>query len=120
MREITPTSVILRDVATGETEEVPNGWVLAMTRWRPDPTLLRRVGVRVDEETREPAFDPDTMETNVPGVYVAGVLAAGDDANRIFIENGRHHGRKIVAHLTEGREAAAAVETGVEALPRRS
>jgi thioredoxin reductase (NADPH) len=73
----------------------------------------------VEEETREPAFDPDTMETNVPGVYVAGVLAAGDDANRIFIENGRHHGRKIVAHLTEGREAAAAVETGVGASARR-
>ncbi len=115
VEEITPTSVILRDVETGETWEIPNDWVLAMTGWRPDPVLLRSIGVSVDRETREPTFDPDTMETDVPGVYVAGVLAAGDDANRIFIENGRHHGRKIVAHLTEGREVAAAVDTGVEA-----
>lgn len=115
VREITPSTVVLRDVDTGETEEIPNDRVLAMTGWRPDPALLRSIGASVDEETREPAFDPATMETDVPGVYVAGVLAAGDDANRIFIENGRHHGRKIVKHLTEGREAAAAVDTGVGA-----
>lgn len=114
VREITPTGVVLRHVETGETGRLPNDRVLAMTGWRPDPALLRSIGVSVDEESREPAFDPDTMETDVPGVYVAGVLAAGDDANRIFIENGRHHGRKIVAHITEGRQAAAAVETGVE------
>ena len=115
VQEITASTVVLRDVDTGEIDEIQNDWVLAMTGWRPDPGLLRSMGVTVDEETREPAFDPDTMETDVEGVYVAGVLAAGDDANRIFIENGRHHGRKIVKHLVEGREAATAVETGVEA-----
>jgi len=93
--EIRPGSVIL-DRDGGATETLPNDWVLALTGWKPNPSLLRSVGVEVDPETGVPAHDPDTMETPVPGVFVAGVLAAGNDANRIFIENGRMHGRLIV------------------------
>lgn len=99
IRAITPTSVELRHVETGETEELANDWVLAMTGWRADPALLRSLGVAVDPGTGVPAHDPETMETDVPGVYIAGVLAAGDDANRIFIENGKRHGARIVRHL---------------------
>ena len=108
VREITPGSVVLRDEETGETEEIANDWVLAMTGWHADPELLRSLGVEVDPETGVPAHDPETMETNVPGVYIAGVLAAGDDANKIFIENGKHHGPRIVRHLAERRVAAGA------------
>lgn len=94
--EIRPESVLLRHEPSGRMEEVRNGWVLALTGWQADPRLLRRLGVPVNEETGVPTHDPDTMETPVPGVFIAGVLAAGNDANRIFIENGRWHGRAIV------------------------
>lgn len=97
--EIKPASVILRHVDTGDAEELANDWVLAMTGWHADPVLLRELGVTIDTETGVPAHDADTMETNVRGVYVAGVLAAGNDANQIFIENGRMHGEQILRAL---------------------
>ncbi len=53
----------------------------------------------MDEETGIPTHDRTTMETDVPGLYIAGVIAAGHNANKIFIENGREHGGLIVAHL---------------------
>jgi len=97
--ELGPGSVTLRHEATGETRTLANDWVLAMTGWRPDRTLLERLGVSVDPETGIPSHDPATMETNVPGVYIAGVIAAGNNANKIFIENGREHGALIVAAI---------------------
>jgi thioredoxin reductase (NADPH) len=72
-----------------------------MTGYTPDPALLRSLGVRFDSGTGIPEHDPTTMQTNVPGVFIAGVLAAGNDANKVFIENGRDHGNRIVALLLE-------------------
>lgn len=89
----------VRCEATGKAAEYPADWVLAMTGWRPDPALLKNLGVETDPKTGIPAHDPATMETNVPGAYVAGVIAAGYDANKIFIENGREHGDRIAAHV---------------------
>lgn len=97
--EIKPRTVVLRDVDTADTVEIPNDWVFAMTGWRPNPKHLVSLGVEIDPDSGVPSYDPDTMETNVPGVHVAGVLAAGNDANKIFIENGRGHGPRIVASL---------------------
>jgi thioredoxin reductase (NADPH) len=97
--EIRPDSVVLRGEEEGTTEEIPNDFVLALTGRRPDPTLLRSLGVPVDPDSGIPAHDPETMETPVPGVFLAGVLAAGNDANKIFIENGRMHGGRIVRAL---------------------
>lgn len=96
---IDPGAVRLRHEETGEEAEVAADWVFALTGWHADFDFLRRLGVEADPRTGVPAHDPGTMETNVPGLYVAGVVAAGLDANRIFIENGRHHGRKIVETL---------------------
>ena len=90
------TATIVSD-ETGAAAQVPNDWVVAMTGWRPDHTLLGGLGVRTDRRTGIPDHDPATMETNVPGVYIAGVIAAGFNANRIFIENGREHGGLIAA-----------------------
>jgi thioredoxin reductase (NADPH) len=64
-----------------------------------DVDLLRRCGVRVDERTQIPTHDPETCESNVPGLYVAGTLQAGKDTGKIFIENSRDHGAKIVRHF---------------------
>lgn len=86
-------------------ERVPADWVFAMTGWTPDPVLLREMGVPVDAETHIPAHDPATMETALPGVFIAGVIAAG--SNKTFIENGRLHG-PIIARALLGRAGAAA------------
>jgi thioredoxin reductase (NADPH) len=73
--------------------------VLALIGYTADLALLRSVGVMVDQTTGIPRHTPQTMETNVPGVYIAGVLASGFDANKIFIENGREHGGLICGHI---------------------
>jgi len=99
--EITPTTVKLRDEETGKITELKNDWVLAMTGWHPNPTLLRELGVGIDEETGIPKHDTATLETDVPGVFLAGVLAAGNNANKIFIENGRAHGEQILQALKQ-------------------
>ena len=100
--QIRPRTVLLHDEAAGRDEELRNDWVFAMTGYRPDPKLLRSLGARIDAETGIPQHDPATMETSTPGVYIAGVVAAGFNANKIFIENGREHGPRIVAHVQAG------------------
>lgn len=95
--EIRSRSVVLRSEADGAKSEIRNDFVLALTGWHPDRTLLAEVGVAIDDATGIPEHDPSTMRTSVPGVYLAGVIAAGNDANKIFIENGREHGTLIVA-----------------------
>ena len=98
VHEIRHGSVVLKSEDTGETTEIANDFVVAMTGWRADPRILRELGVSIDGETGIPTHDPATMATDVPGVYIAGVIAAGHNANKIFIENGREHGGRIVAH----------------------
>ena len=73
--------------------------VYLLTGFAPDLALLREVGVPIDATTGIPAHDPDTLETTVPGLFIAGVVVAGYDANKVFIENGRYHGDKIVARI---------------------
>jgi len=105
--EIRPRSVLLCNEDTGVLEEIDNDWVFAMTGFVPDPRLLRDLEVEIDPATGVPAHDPATLQTNVAGVYVAGVVVAGHDANRIFIENGREHGPRIVRAFMSARGAPA-------------
>ena len=65
-----------------------------------------RAGVNVDETTLEPQHDPETLETNVPGLYVAGGMVSGRHTGRIFIETGRFHGEVIVRSILAARAAA--------------
>ncbi len=97
---VTPSSARIENTATGAATDVANDFVLAMTGYTPDGLLLRSIGVTFDADTGKPIHNPDTMETNVPGVFIAGVLSAGNNANKVFIENGRDHGIQIVASLT--------------------
>jgi thioredoxin reductase (NADPH) len=78
---------------------IENDFVLALTGFRPERTLLTDAGAEVDTSTTIPAFNPDTMETSIPGLYIAGVIAAGSKANEIFIESGRFHGQLIAKHI---------------------
>ena len=107
LAEARPASVLIENLQTGAVDEIPNDFVLAMTGYTPNGVLLRSLGVEFDSETGKPVHDPETMETNVPGVFIAGVLSAGNNANKVFIENGRDHGFQIVASLlTPGRDGA--------------
>ncbi len=78
---------------------LPATFVYVMTGFAPNTDLLRQCGVAIDSVTGIPAHNPDTLETPVPGLFIAGVVVAGFDANKVFIENGRYHGDKIVARL---------------------
>ena len=106
--EIRASSVVLRSELDGAETEIENDFVVAMTGWRSDHGQLQTLGVNIDAETGIPSHDPETMETDVPGLYIAGVIAAGHNANKIFIENGREHGELIVAHRTARAAATPA------------
>jgi thioredoxin reductase (NADPH) len=103
LRAITPTHVEILHEDTGDVECLLSDAVLAMTGYHADTALLQRLGVPVDERTGVPAHDEATMATPVEGCYLAGVVAAGNDANRLFIENARGHGESIVRHLLARR-----------------
>jgi len=77
-------------------------FVYVMTGFAPNTALLADAGVPIDAMTGIPAHDPETFETTIPGLFIAGVVVAGYDANKVFIENGRFHGDRIVARL-QGR-----------------
>lgn len=97
MKEITSKQVVYEK--DGQTIEIANDFVFAMTGYHPDHGFLKKMGVDIDEETGRPIFNPETMETNVEGIFIAGVIAAGNNANEIFIENGRFHGEQIANAL---------------------
>jgi thioredoxin reductase (NADPH) len=78
-----------------------NNFVFALTGYHPDYDFLRSVGIELSSEQMRPVCDPENLESNVPGIYVAGVIVAGSRTNEIFIENGRFHGKLIAAHLSE-------------------
>jgi thioredoxin reductase (NADPH) len=107
IRAITPTDIEIVSETTGAVERLPADAVLAMTGYHADTTLLRRLGVPVDEASGVPAHDERTMRTPIEGVYLAGVIASGNDANRLFIENARGHGELIVGDIVARRRPVA-------------
>jgi thioredoxin reductase (NADPH) len=86
---------------------LPNRFVFAMTGYHPDFDFLASLGVRIEGKDHLPVFDPETLESNVPGIYLAGVIVAGDRTHEIFIENGRFHGHQIAEALKAGLDRLA-------------
>ena len=79
---------------------LPNHFVFALTGYHPDFDFIGGLGVTLDEaNARCPVCDPSTLESNVPGIYLGGVIVAGERTNEIFIENGRFHGKQIAEDL---------------------
>lgn len=95
--EIRPDDVVLRN-GSGKDIVVPNDFVLAMTGYEPDTSLVEKLGAAIDKTCGKPVLD-EHFETNVPGLYVAGTLCAGQESNIVFIENSRDHGPAIVRHI---------------------
>jgi bacillithiol disulfide reductase len=97
--EISPSQVTL-NTPEGEVA-IDNDFVFALTGYHPDYDFLRAMGIELSSEQCRPVCDPLTLESNVPGVYVAGVIVAGSRTNEIFIENGRFHGQQIATDLKQ-------------------
>jgi thioredoxin reductase (NADPH) len=96
--EITPDTVVVETPDGYQT--LKNDFVFAMTGYHPDFDFLESLGVRLEGTDRLPVCNPETLESNVPGIYLAGVIVGGARTNDIFIENGRLHGRQIAKALT--------------------
>jgi thioredoxin reductase (NADPH) len=103
IREISNGDVLVEGAAG--VERVPADRVFLLTGYRPDFDLLRGIGITLDPETMRPAHDSQTLETDVPGVFIAGSLTAGKFTSEIFIENGRYDGERIFGDA-EGRRRA--------------
>ncbi|HAS42636.1 MAG TPA: YpdA family putative bacillithiol disulfide reductase [Microscillaceae bacterium] len=83
---------------TNTLEKYPANFVILLVGYTPDGNFLQKIGMNLNERM-VPEFNPDTYETNVPGLYVAGTVLCGIHTEKIFIENGRHHGTNIVQHI---------------------
>ena len=101
--EITPDAVLV-DTPNGSVS-IPNDFVFAMTGYHPDFTFLENLGVLFEGSDKLPQCNPETLESNVPGIYLAGVIVAGARTSEIFIENGRFHGRQIADALASKLKA---------------
>ena len=98
--EIRPTEVVVAQ-RDGSVATIPAESVLLLTGYRADPEFLRRAGVEVDADSLEPMCNPETFETNVPGLFIAGGQMAGKRTGIVFIENGRFHGERIARVIAE-------------------
>jgi thioredoxin reductase (NADPH) len=92
--QFTDTHVEIRN-QHGETEQLPADRVYALTGFHPDFELFQKIGIACDPTTGRPSINPETLETNVPGVYMVGSIVAGWATSEVFIENGRFDGEKV-------------------------
>ncbi|MFJ8235135.1 YpdA family putative bacillithiol disulfide reductase [Ureibacillus sp. NPDC094379] len=97
VKEIRDHEVVLE--INGNEEIVKNDFVFAMTGYHPDHNFIKSMGVNIDQASGRPLYNEDTMETNIDNLFIAGVIAAGNNANEIFIENGRFHGGLIAKSI---------------------
>jgi thioredoxin reductase (NADPH) len=97
IKEFTRDGVVISD--REGVRELGARQVFALTGYHPDYEFIESLGVRLDRESRRPEIDLETLESNVKGIYLAGVVIAGKNTGEIFIENGRFHGKQIVEAL---------------------
>jgi thioredoxin reductase (NADPH) len=98
VKEIRPKEVVLQ--SPGGEVVVENDFVLAMTGYRPDYDFLKKIGIEWGgDEYQTPLMNPETFESNLPNVYLAGVVQAGLHTSKLFIENTRHHGEVIIRQV---------------------
>ena len=97
------------DIRTPEgTVTIPNDYVIALTGYRPDFDFLRRAGIRLSDDARmQPFYDPSTMESNIPNLFLAGVICGGMNTHSWFIENSRVHAALIMHHIARQLATAA-------------
>jgi thioredoxin reductase (NADPH) len=109
VEEIREKSVVLRNNLTGERQEIANDAVFAMIGYRPDEKLFVACGIHFDPDTLVPRYNPETFETNVPDLFIAGSVACGCRTWEIFIENGRAHAKVVVQEIVNRIQRQAGV-----------
>jgi thioredoxin reductase (NADPH) len=107
VKEITATEVIVVN-KSGTESRLPAKRVFLLTGHHPDYDFIQSLGIRLDPDSKRPAIDPNSLESNVPGIHLAGVIIGGRFTGEIFIENGRFHGKQIIDALTREKESVAA------------
>ncbi|WP_290709062.1 NAD(P)-binding domain-containing protein, partial [Flavihumibacter sp. CACIAM 22H1] len=86
---------------------LPNDWVIALTGYEPNLHFLKKCGIHLSKDAvRQPVYDPQTMETNVPGLYLAGVICGGMNTHKLFIENSRVHATQIIRDIRKKNRTA--------------
>ena len=86
---------------------IPNDWVLAMTGYQPNIPFLKQLGIRISKDNIcKPDYEEKTYQSNVEGIYLAGVICGGLNTHRLFIENSREHAKKIIRHLAKKKNEA--------------
>jgi thioredoxin reductase (NADPH) len=101
VKEILPVGIVIEN--GNGTRQLAAKQIFALTGYHPDYEFIESLGVKLDPESRRPALDPDTLESNVGGIYLAGVVISGRHTGEIFIENGRFHGKQIVEALRQAK-----------------
>lgn len=101
--EIKSDHVIANDLKKNKEVSIPASNVFVLTGYLPDVTFMKQAGIEIDKDNLEPTFNDKTFQTNVEGLYVAGTVTAGIRTEKVFIENGRHHGRFIIDDIIQKR-----------------
>ena len=97
---IRPSHLILNNRA-GKIWELKNDFVFALTGYRPDVEFFESMGIQINPADQKPVYNKETFESNVPGIYLAGVVVAGKMTNEVFIENGRFHGEIVIRSIRQ-------------------
>ena len=99
IKEIRENEVVISSKEGEQTIE--NDWVLLLTGYRPNFEFLQNMGIKLSDDGKKiPQYNPDTMETNVPGIYLAGVICGGMETHKWFIENSRVHAKVIMEDIS--------------------
>ena len=103
VKEITPSTVVINTPEGPQTVE--NDWVIAMTGYQPNLPFLKELGISLSkDEIMKPKYDEESMETNLPNVYLAGVVCGGMNTHSLFIENSRVHAEQIINAILQKRK----------------
>ena len=91
--------ILMEDLKSRERKRIEADFIFVLTGYLPDVDFMKKCGIKVDPVTKEPYFNPSTFETNIENLYVAGTLTAGIHTEKVFIENGRLHGKHIIKDI---------------------
>ena len=97
--EISEKDVTVENLQTGDVRKLPADFVFLMIGYHPDAKFLRKVGIRLNGEMLIPEIDPETFESNVPGIYLGGSVIGGEETKKVFIENGKLHAQPIIQDI---------------------
>jgi thioredoxin reductase (NADPH) len=99
LTKITEDKVTLLNLSTNETKDIDADFIFLMTGYRPDADFLKKVGINLEGEYLIPQLNPETFESNIPGIYLGGSIIGGEETAKVFIENGRLHAQPIIEDI---------------------